>query len=188
MGLPLIKLNAVARRTAAAAVPTRPTAQQRGPHIDVRSTRVERPQPATTSHIFPNIFHASMRERKAPPNESARGRKGARVAAVSNHNLFFCQCHVHRESLCAQCVRWGPLVMRGVSLVGVSQSEVGLTVTVTVTARAATRTLDGDEARTLGHRRRGWSPATAGRTAGLHVVPRPRPTCFGPTSSRGRGP
>ena len=36
-------------------------------------------------------------------------------------------------------VRWDPLVMRGVSLVGVSQSEVGITVTVTVRARVRVR-------------------------------------------------
>ena len=37
------------------------------------------------------------------------------------------------STVCAQRVRWGPLVIRGVSLVGVSQAEAGYTVTVTVT-------------------------------------------------------
>ena len=37
------------------------------------------------------------------------------------------------STVCAQRVRWGPLVMRGVSLIGVSQAEAGYTVTVTVT-------------------------------------------------------
>ena len=36
------------------------------------------------------------------------------------------------STVCAQRVRWGPLVMRGVSLIGVSQAEAGYTVTVTV--------------------------------------------------------
>ena len=37
--------------------------------------------------------------------------------------------------MCAQRVRWGLLVMRGVSLVGVSQAEVGF-ITVTDNAQA----------------------------------------------------
>ena len=36
------------------------------------------------------------------------------------------------STVCAQRVRWGPLGIRGVSLVGVSQPEGGYTVTVTV--------------------------------------------------------
>ena len=45
------------------------------------------------------------------------------------------------STVCAQRVRWGPLVMRGVSLVGVSQSEDGYTVTVTVTVLISHHTL-----------------------------------------------
>ena len=37
------------------------------------------------------------------------------------------------STVCAQRVRWGPLVMRGVSLIGVSQAEAGYTVTVSYT-------------------------------------------------------